>query len=439
MKGYVKIIILVLVFAALLGAVWAIQQSSKRGQREIVAAQKAQFFPGLEAGQVFRIEVNSLQDGSLLLRKQAGTWEVTKGRDIIGELMSQTEDETEPEEEPAVEESEEGEESPPEELEVQEEEQTEESSETEEAEQEKPLDPKKDTGPAGDPFRTFYKADPDKVEGMVESIAELQRGRLVTSDPEKQTQLKVLNHIVGTEVIFYNQEMNQVADLIIGDHGAAFSSCYVRASEEDEVYEVQEQLKMIFGTTVENLRDRTIFQAAPETITTVAIHDHNTGNELSFIRSEGIWEATDASGSSIELDAAKVDDLMTALGSLSANSFPDTSRPPMPPGEDEEWDESDPWGLMNPVADVEFTTSDNVPHSLVVGRQEGSTYYAVADGRFNDVFKVSKPTVDGLLPSAESLAPSEGAVEISGEEVVQDLEGVPVDRSAVGSVGSSGE
>jgi hypothetical protein len=273
---------------------------------------------------------------------------------------------------------------------------------------------------------------------MVDSIVNLKRGQLVTSDPEKQTSLKVLNHIVGTEVILYNQEMNELADLIIGDRGAAFSSCYVRASDEDGVYEVEEQLKMIFGTTLENLRDRTIFQAAPETITSVALRDNRSGNEVHFVRSEGIWEATDTGGNAIELDAAKVDDLMTALGSLSANSFPDTSRPPMPPSEDQEWDESDPWGLMSPTAEIEFTTSDNVTHRLLVGRQEGSTFYAVADGRSDDVFKVSKTTVDGLLPTPDSLAPSEGAEEGSGNDS-EDLQAVPIDRSAVGTAGPSGE
>jgi hypothetical protein len=143
MRVYTKLVILVVVFVALLGTVWTIQQKNKRGEREIVAAQKAAFFPGVEADKVFRIEVNSLQDGSLLLRKQAGVWEVSKGRDIIAELMSQAEDEEKPEsgeDEAITENAEEDEEAPPEETEAPE----------AEKKPEEPADPSKDPGPIGE-------------------------------------------------------------------------------------------------------------------------------------------------------------------------------------------------------------------------------------------------------------------------------------------------
>ena len=402
MRAYVKIIILVAVFVVLLLAVLGLHKAQTNVRRETRLAQTTSMFPGLEANQVLRLAVNSLQNQSLLLRKQAGVWEVTEGKDILGEIMarSQETEETPPAEEPPVST------------------QTDEAVEefTEEAEPESqapaaeepapPQNPRDDPGPAGDPFRLFYKADPDKVGQMVDAIVNMPQGQLVTGDTSKQSTLGVLGPIVGIEVIAYDAQMNELADIIIGNQGAGMSSTYVRKPDQDQVYEVPQNLAMIFGINIMSLRDRNIFTAAPETINTVSIRNNSTGNIISLSRSEGSWAGTDAEGNQLDLDAAKLDSLLGTLGTLSANSFVDPNQPPRPPAE-EVWDEADPYMMLTPNAVISFTTADGAAHTLIVGRLQGTTYYCAVENNLFDVFRISKTTIDSLTPTPEALAPSE--------------------------------
>jgi len=63
----------------------------------------------------------------------------------------------------------------------------------------------------------------------------------------------------------------------------------------------------------------------------------------------------------------------------------------------------DPYGLAKPAVEIQFTTSDNVTHTLTIGKSEGTTFYAVADGRVNDVFRLSSSVVKSIRPTPESL------------------------------------
>jgi hypothetical protein len=267
-------------------------------------------------------------------------------------------------------------------------------------------------GPTGDPYRAFFKADSDKVQAMVDAIVNLKHGQLVTSDPTKKSQFGVLNTIVGTEIMMFDDQMNKVADIIIGNPGGGFQSVFVRLPDSDDIYEVASNLKMIFETSLLAIRDKTVFKAAPETIMSVDMKNNEAKTDISLSRIEGIWKGTNAEGGSLELAADKVDSLLSSLGSLSANSFVDESmrqRPPQP-----ELNEQDPYGLLSPTTEVSFTTSDNVTHTLTVGRLEGTVYYAIADGNMSDVFKLSNTVVNGVRPSAEQLKGAPNAAQISG-------------------------
>ncbi len=409
MKGYVKIVVLIIIFAILLVAVLSISRKRTTIEREPRLSQTMAMFPDLEIDRVFRISINSLQNESLLLRKQAGVWQVAPGKDVLGEIMQQSETREETESEEAEEETTEESEPEAEEEPAEVEEEVEETQEAEESEE--PVDPRNDPGPSGDAFRTFFKADSSKVETMLDTIADLPQGQLVTEDSSKHSTLGVLNAIVGIEVTLYDDQMNELAALVIGNQGAAFSTTYVRKPEEDAIYEVPGALQMTFGTRLINMRDREIFQSPPETITSVQIDDRANGFITALSRSEGAWISTDSEGNTLELDAEKVDNLLQQLGTLNAMSYVDRSEPPRPRPEDETFDENDPYGLMEPLAVIQFTTTDNVTHTLHVGRLESSAYYCAADGNLGDVFKVSNTTINAIRAEPESLVFVEGEQE----------------------------
>ena len=402
MSNLTKLIVLGVILVVLLGALWFSQRARHKELTKVTRQQIAAFFPDLDGSRVFRIEISTLpQEGrqSLLLRKQAGVWEVALGRDVLGEIIKKGEEKKEESEKSAG--------STESIITAGQGEPVEPPSEKETT----PPDPRSDVGPQGDQYRSFYKADPDTVKKMIDAFVNLKRGELVTTDESKQSQLKVLNNIVGTEVVFYDEQMNKLAHLIIGEAGPGFKSCFVRQPDSNEIYKVSENLKIIFETNLMSLRDKKIFTAAPETFMSLKIVDHENNSEINLSRVEGQWKGTDGEGNTLELSAEKVDDLLNAVGSLSANSFVDPNDPMRLYSEKSE---EDPYGLAKPVAEIQFTTSDNVSHTLTIGKSEGTTFYAVADGRINDVFRLSSSVVKSIRPTPQSL---KGEEKVEAEKI----------------------
>lgn len=378
----VKLIILLIVLILGLLVVWKIKQQEVAVNRGLRSGEIALMFPDLDSDAIIRVEISSLQNESQLFRKEAGVWEVSKGKDLMSQLMSHSNDEDS--------------DLPP----------------TQE-------NPANDVGPSGDIWRTFYRADPESVQNIIEAFADMQHGTLKTDDPEKQNQMKVSNNIVGTEVVFYDAQMNELAHLFVGDMGSTFQSTNVRKDGSDEIYEVPVALTQLLRTPLFSLRDRNIYTIPTETIATISIDDIEGAGALSMnlTRADGQWSGTDMSGEALELDPEKVGAITDALGSLSANSFVDMESPPVPYGEEDD----DPYGLNNPSRVILFTTAENVSHTLTVGKKDGSTYYATVNEYPTDVFRVSSAVIDKISPEPASLAPGAEVTDESAE--VQDLSG----------------
>lgn len=362
--NFKNLIILVVILGVLLILVWNLQKKDIDERRQQRAVTIALLFPDVNIEDIFRLEVSSLQNESLLFRKEAGEWEIARGKNIMSELMSQS---TEEGEEPVV-------------------------------------NPANDVGPEGDLFRTFYRANPDKVMNMISAIAEMPTGTLVTSNTEKQSTFGVLNAIVGTEVVLYDEQMNELAHLIVGNMGSTFQTTYVRKPDSDDIYEVPIGLSMTFNTPIINLRDRNIFSSAPETITSVSINDIEGEGALTMNleRADGTWVGTDFSGAELPIEIEKIDNLLEALGNLSANSFVDMERPPVAYDEPET---DDPYGVLNPGRIIDFTTADYRTHTLIIGDNDGSTNYAIIADYPDDVFRISLSVLKKISPLPESLDP----------------------------------
>jgi len=422
MRGYTKLLILVVVFAVLLVAVLMVQRSTTSQTRQVRLAQTAPMFPGLKEENIFRFEVNTLQNDSLLFRKQAGVWEVAMGKDVMSEIMQRSEEQRI---EPSAEEGEtpqDGEAAPEEEAATS---AAQGEPEVQPAEPEAPTpppNPRNDPAPAADPFRTFYTADPDMVQKMIDAIVDLPQGQLVTTDTTKQASLGVLSAIVGIEVAVYDQQMNELARVIIGNQGPGFVSTYVRKPDSDETYQVPANLPITFGTKIINMRDRTLFRISPETFSSLSVENLKDSQGFNLLRSEGIWTGADLAGNVLQLDPAKVDNLLSTLGSLSASSFIDPNVPPQQPPNLPDWDPNDPYGFRSFTGIVEFTTADNVTHTINFGKLQGTTYSTAIDGRLNDVIRISGTTVDSILIDPADLAPGEESTETAATPTGEGLQ-----------------
>jgi len=376
----ISALLLLLIFLVLL--VVFIYQKDIQKRRTTRIGETTPIFEGLSADQIARIEIDSVQKESLILRKNAGVWEVAKGKDVLGELMSKQQNKTA-----------EGQ-----------------DGETQETQ---PTDPRNDPGPSGDSFRVFHRADADKVQLMLDAMVELPSGQVVTStaDDKMKMKLGVSNAIVGIEVVCYDAQMNKVADIMIGNSVEAYSATLISKPDSDEIRQVPGRLEATFGTSLIMLRDKKIFNSTPQSITSVAIQDITGPNSFDLSRSEGAWVGAGAQGNPLDLDAAKVDNLLSALGTLSANSFVDPNDPRRPPVDTE--NEQDPYGLLSPNKTIEFRTTGNETLKLIVGKLEGTTYYAAVANNLEDIFKVSKISIESVSPDPATLAP--GAAELPGD------------------------
>lgn len=429
MRNFTKLIVLAIILGVLIVALLVVQNSKQKEIQKISLAQSALFFPDLNIDKVMRIEVtclNSRQKESLLFRKQAGIWEVAAGKDVFSQIMENTEKNKEENSDDSNRTA--GSTEP---IKPADDKPIELPSETKPKEEEKPKDPRQDVGPAGDPYRAFYKADPDKVKNMLNAIANLKHGNLVTSNPEKKSIFGVLSSLVGTEIVLYDEQMNKLASLILGNAGSAFQSCYVRLPDSNDIYEVSENLKMIFEQSLLAVRDKSIFRVAPESITSFSLKDYEMKNEINLTKSEGVWHGTDGKGNVLELGVDKVDTLLSNVGNLSANSFVDPNDILTHP-ENRKKDKEDPYGFSSPTLEIKFTTTDNVTHTLTVGKLEGTISYAYADGRIQDVFRLSNTSISDIRPSPQSLKGEPKANQLSNNETeVDQIKEIPVDIQPV--------
>jgi hypothetical protein len=393
MNSVTKLTILVVILAILIGALLLIQRHNKGIETGPGKQASAPFFPDLSADKVYRISIAMLDTQgkqSLLLRKNAGVWEVANGINALAQMMRKN---NEGQQSTAGQESAltpEG---------------TISTGQAESATQNEPANPLEDVGAAGDPSRIFYKADADKVKAMIDAFVTMKHGELVTSDPNKKTQFKVVAPVLGTEVTFYDDQMNKLADLVVGDMGPDYRSTFVVRQGSNDIYQVPTNIKMMFETNLMSVRSKSIFDAAPETIMSVNLKDYGLKTQISLNRTEGVWQGSDAQGTALQLSTAQVDNFLSAIGTLAANSFVDKNAPPSRPQTPPvPTNPEDPYGFAAPTLEIQFTTSDNVTHSIIVGKAEGTTSYAYADGRTDDLFKLSNTMIATIRPTVEQLA-----------------------------------
>jgi len=382
--------------------VWKLQSKKTEENRDIRSQEIALMFPDLKVDDIFRIEISSLQSSSLLFRKEAGVWEVSKGKDLISQLMANADDQ----------------------------EQTSVSqSDDTDTRQENPAN---DISPARDIWRTFYRADPEKVQAILDAFAQMQHGTLKTDNPDQQGPMNVSNNLAGTEVVFYDAQMNPLAHLFVGSSGSTLESTIVRQDGSNDIYEIPVGLSTALNNPIFNLRDRIVYRIPTDTITTVSVNDIEGlgAKTLNLLRVDGVWSGTDMAGTPLVLDTAKVTALLDALGNLSANSFVDTDRPPVQYGTED----ADPYGIINPAEVIQFTTADAKSYTLTLGKKDGSTYYAMINEYPNDIFRVSDSVINKIVLSPAGIAPgpeSTSGSTVSGEQNLSTSEGEQIPQEVL--------
>jgi len=368
-----KLIALLVVFGVLFGIVFYLNSQKSGEQRDLRVAQTTKMFPGLDEVDIFRISVSDIGYDAYILRKNAGVWEVASGPSPLDSLMRQAE----------------------------------ENDGQADMDAEPDYDVRDDTGPDGDSLRQFYRADEDKISDLIFAMKELESGQLATSKSEERAALGVMGPLRGTEVHFYDADMNELVGVILGAPEGNYSSTYIRKPEEDDIFKISGNAYMPFQRKITDLRDRQLFDSSPESINAVNVIDTENARMFNLSRMDLEWTGNMEDGTVLELETAKIDDILTTLGSLSVTSFinPQEEMRGPHPVEGLEWDEIDPFGVLAPIKVVSYTTASDETFVLNVGMKTGSNYYAVIGSNYMDVFKVAAAKVNEIAPDPLMLAP----------------------------------
>lgn len=86
-----------------------------------------------------------------------------------------------------------------------------------------------------------FQADPQKVQGIITAITDLQKGTAVSDNPAKQGVLQIAP--AGLKVTLFDAKGKKLARLFVGKQGPDLFSSFVRDEESDTIYLVEGNLQ----------------------------------------------------------------------------------------------------------------------------------------------------------------------------------------------------
>jgi len=181
-------------------------------------------------------------------------------------------------------------------------------------------------GPSGE----FYRADRTKVENMIELVAGVPYGQLVTSDTTKQADFGLTGPEAGLELILKDHGGQVLAHLLVGQKAGSPNN-FIRQPDSDEIYEYNgSDLTMTFNTKLTDMRSRDVFEVTTAEIESFNIADHENGTSVDLTLADGTWSGVNQDEFGLDLDLAKVDDLLNKIDTMSVHDFVNRKKVPVP-------------------------------------------------------------------------------------------------------------
>ncbi len=267
---------------------------------------------------------------------------------------------------------------------------------------------KADTEPTPTPTPEMFLADIEQVEKLLDTVAELPKGELVSKNRDKHQQFE-LTGFKGTEVILYDEHEKPLAHFNIGKNGPDFLSTYVKKAGSDNVYLVQGYIKHIFDKGgLDGWRDKTIFDFDQAKLASLTIEDYiiptpppkdekkgekkppklsdKPVNTTTIIRQNDSWSI--AEQADLNLDIAKIEQTVKTLASLKAQGF---ARKP----DAEHYDFSKPQYVF--IAQMD----DGTEHRLLVGGDRRGYQFFVKKQGDEQILTINKHVMEQLTRKAE--------------------------------------
>jgi len=230
------------------------------------------------------------------------------------------------------------------------------------------------------PDKDNYPADAKAIERMLEAIETMDRGTVVSRNPEKQPLYEV-DETTGTEVTVLDKDENQLAQFFVGKAGQDFFSTNIRLAGESEVRLVRKMLSYMFKRPGGDWREKLLFDLDDTKIVKYSV----TGEQglTSFEKSEqGTWSTIEPADGK-DFDAEDMERAASGLAKLRVSGF----------GEEKD---KDKFALDKPKWTIAATTDDGEKYTLrVCGERSKAQFFVQREGK-ETVFYISKYQVDKM-------------------------------------------
>jgi hypothetical protein len=163
-----------------------------------------------------------------------------------------------------------------------------------------------------------YKADTASVRQLLETIAGLTVGNVISDNPGNQMTFQV-DTLTGQTVELYTGD-RLLSSFVVGKMATDFRHTYIRLSGKDEVYLAEGMLSRSLSKNPTNWRDKTIVDIPAANVQQV---EFKFGNEhYRVIREDTLWFASKAPfDEKVESEREKAGKLVASLCTLKASEF----------------------------------------------------------------------------------------------------------------------
>ena len=230
------------------------------------------------------------------------------------------------------------------------------------------------------PDKHNYPAEASAIQRMLEAIETLDRGTVVSRNPEKQSLYEV-DETTGTEVTALGKEQNELAHFFVGKAGQDFFSTNVRLAGENEVRLVRKMLSYMFKRPGGDWREKLIFDLDEAKIVKYSV----TGEEgvASFEKNKlGTWATIEPAGKEA-MEQKEIKSSVSSLAKLRASGF----------AEEEDKDKLE---LDKPKWTITVSTTDGEELTLKVCGEKSKAQYYVQRADKDTVFYIGKYQVEKM-------------------------------------------
>lgn len=238
-----------------------------------------------------------------------------------------------------------------------------------------------DTGTWVVPDKGNYPADAKAVKRMLDAITTMDRGTVVSRNPEKQVLYEV-DKTRGTEVTVLDKHKKELAHFFVGKAGQDFFSTNIRLAGENKVRLVRKMLSYMFKRPGGDWREKQIFTDADEK-KLVKYTVVGAEGSASFEKSKaGTWSTIEPAGK--EVDPEDIKRAVSGLARLRISGFAEDKN-------------KDKFELDKPKWTVTATSDDNKEYSLkICGERSKAQFFVQRVGK-DTVFYTSKYQVEKLI------------------------------------------